>query len=329
MRPRRVGGRGASLMVGMTAFLLVASLTSLGPAVLSSPAYATSSVSSLKAQATHLSEELIQEQLQVGGYEQLYNVSLAKVAQDQSDISETEGRIGQDKLRITADRQRLTQQALSSYINSGSSEANSDLSVLDGGGPSANREEYEQVATGDLQTTIDQLHTDQGTLQTYELVLKQREVADSQAESEASKLTGQAQSTENELVAQQGEIKGQLAAAMQQAQAVQTSTVTAVVDAASGADALNLTDPPLNAFLQCVVQAESGGNYSAVSANGMYMGAFQFSQSTWNEAAMLASLPQLVGVPPNEATKAEQDTLAVALYAADGEQPWYDPCTGK
>jgi hypothetical protein len=30
----------------------------------------------------------------------------------------------------------------------------------------------------------------------------------------------------------------------------------------------------------------------------------------------------LVGVQPNDATKAEQDTVAVALYALDGDRPW-------
>ena len=77
-----------------------------------------------------------------------------------------------------------------------------------------------------------------------------------------------------------------------------------------------------------MVQAESGGNYGAVSPNGLYMGAFQFSQSTWNLAAQAAGLPSLVGVRPNLATKAEQDTVAVALYALDGEQPWLgDRCS--
>jgi resuscitation-promoting factor RpfB len=76
------------------------------------------------------------------------------------------------------------------------------------------------------------------------------------------------------------------------------------------------------------VQAESGGNYGAVSPNGDYMGAFQFSQSTWNMAAQAAGLPFLVGVPPNQATKAEQDTVAVALYSLDGERPWLgDRCS--
>ena len=89
-----------------------------------------------------------------------------------------------------------------------------------------------------------------------------------------------------------------------------------------------MADPALPPFLQCVVQAESGGHYGAVSPNGMYMGAFQFSQSTWNFAAHAAGLDDLVGVPPNRASKPEQDTVAVALYALDGERPWLgDRCS--
>ena len=38
---------------------------------------------------------------------------------------------------------------------------------------------------------------------------------------------------------------------------------------------MTATDPTLNPFLQCVVQAESGGDYQAVSPNGLYMGVFQ------------------------------------------------------
>jgi len=89
-----------------------------------------------------------------------------------------------------------------------------------------------------------------------------------------------------------------------------------------------VADPALNPFLQCVVQAESGGDYGAVSPNGLYMGAFQFSQPTWDTAAQDAGLGFLVGVPPNEATKPEQDSVAVALYALDGDQPWLgDRCS--
>ena len=91
---------------------------------------------------------------------------------------------------------------------------------------------------------------------------------------------------------------------------------------------VSTTDPALPPFLACVVQAESGGDYQAVSPNGLYMGAFQFSQSTWNFAAQAANRPDLVGVPPNQASKADQDTLAVTLFALDGERPWLgDRCS--
>jgi septal ring factor EnvC (AmiA/AmiB activator) len=93
----------------------------------------------------------------------------------------------------------------------------------------------------------------------------------------------------------------------------------------SGASSGNPSLPP---FLQCVLQAESSGNYAAVSPGGTYMGGFQFSQATWNQAAQLAGMPQLINVPPNQATPAQQDDLAIALYNADGQQPWNDSCRG-
>ena len=65
----------------------------------------------------------------------------------------------------------------------------------------------------------------------------------------------------------------------------------------------NMIDPTLNPFLQCVVRVESGGNYQAVSPNGLYMGAFQFSQPTWNYAAQASNWAILIGVPPNRASR--------------------------
>ena len=100
------------------------------------------------------------------------------------------------------------------------------------------------------------------------------------------------------------------------------TTTSTSLSASSGAS----SDPSLPPFLQCVLQAESSGNYAAVSPGGTYMGGFQFSQATWNQAAQLAGMPQLVNVPPNQATPAQQDDLAIALYNADGQQPWLDRC---
>jgi len=115
--------------------------------------------------------------------------------------------------------------------------------------------------------------------------------------------------------------KAALAAAEKAAAAAQKAGTGSATGVKAGRPT-PVADPALNPYLQCVVEAESHGDYGAVSANGMYMGAFQFSQSTWNLAAGAAGLSALVGVPPNLASKAEQDAVAVALYALDGHQPW-------
>jgi hypothetical protein len=66
-------------------------------------------------------------------------------------------------------------------------------------------------------------------------------------------------------------------------------------------------DPASEATRQCIVGKESGGNYAIVSSNGMYHGAYQFSQSTGNIAAQKMGRPDLVGVPPQTWNRNEQD----------------------
>lgn len=66
---------------------------------------------------------------------------------------------------------------------------------------------------------------------------------------------------------------------------------------------------------------ESGGNYQIVSPNGLYRGAYQFSVPTWDSVAA-AVYPSLVGVDPAQASPADQDAMAYALYAMSGASPW-------
>ncbi len=88
--------------------------------------------------------------------------------------------------------------------------------------------------------------------------------------------------------------------------------------------------PPVDAgsaaFLACVRQRESRGNYQVVSSNGVYHGAYQFSQSTWNATAQHAGRPDLVGVAPSQASPSDQDALALALYNWQGKSPWGGHC---
>lgn len=66
--------------------------------------------------------------------------------------------------------------------------------------------------------------------------------------------------------------------------------------------------------LDAIASCESGGNPSAVSADGSYRGKYQFSFETW--AAVGGS------GDPAAAPEAEQDYRAALLYAQSGSSPW-------
>jgi muramidase (phage lysozyme) len=75
------------------------------------------------------------------------------------------------------------------------------------------------------------------------------------------------------------------------------------------------------AKLASIRNCESRGNYSAVSANGRYRGAYQFNQSTWNGVAS-RHYPNLVGKDPARVAPYQQDAMALALISERGFSAW-------
>ena len=319
-------------------------------------------ISSLQAQAKTVSQQLIEEQLQVGAYQQQYSVSSAKVAADDAAIAQIGQQIAVDQRQIAVKTSSVRRQAIRSYIAYGTGSSGAAGGLFSGSQEgSQEATEYGSIAVGNITTALDQLHTAQRALQSQQAVLHQQQAQDQADLNVQTTSLRQADASQQQLESVQAQVTGQLASAVAAQAAAQAATAAAAVAAAQKAAAAKssvraapagpapsapvpvtsvpsgttgpaqgagLPDPTLNPFLQCVVQAESGGNYQAVSPNGLYMGAFQFAQGTWNTAAQAAGLPYLIGVPPNEASKAEQDTVAVALYALDGEQPWLgDRCS--
>jgi peptidoglycan hydrolase CwlO-like protein len=321
-------------------------------------------ITDLRAQATSISQQLVQEQLQVGAYQQQYSVASAAVNSDAQAIAQLGQEIQQDQREIGARTGDVRTQAIRSYTDYGTGTSGAEASLFTGSEQRVQAaSEYTGIAIGNITTDLDQLTSARRALQADQSALQQQQARDQADLARQSSALGQADSTQAQLEASQAQVTGQLATAVAQQAAAQNAAAAAAVAAArkaaakaptsspalsastapsgsgtvpsapaatapGGPGSVNIPDPALNPFLQCVVQAESGGNYGAVSPNGLYMGAFQFSQPTWNMAAQAAGLPFLVGVPPNLATKAEQDTVAVALYALDGEQPWLgDRCS--
>jgi peptidoglycan hydrolase CwlO-like protein len=355
--------RVRTLSIVLSTLVSVAALSALPG---SRPASADQ-VSDLQAQATAIAQKVVLEQLQVGAYQQQYSVVSARVSADNQAVAATAQQIATDRVAIAQKTGEVRQQAIRSYLDYGTG-ANSATSTLFSGSQESAQatSEYTGIAVGNITTAMDQLRTAQGTLEAHATALRQQQAQDQSDEAKQATALSQANGTAQSLATLQSQVTGQLATAVAAQAAARQAAAAAAVAAAqkaaaqqapvgtsaraptrssaptagapsttatSGAPSAQApvasgTDPALNPFLQCVVQAESGGDYQIVSANGMYMGAFQFSQSTWNVAAQAAGRPDLVGVPPNEASKADQDTLAVTLYSLDGERPWLgDRCS--
>jgi hypothetical protein len=87
---------------------------------------------------------------------------------------------------------------------------------------------------------------------------------------------------------------------------------------------LNAAAPPASnddvaAVMAKIAQCESGGDITAVSANGRYFGKYQFSRATWRRMGGRGN--------PARASEAEQDRRAAALYRQEGTAPW--PVCGR
>jgi hypothetical protein len=83
---------------------------------------------------------------------------------------------------------------------------------------------------------------------------------------------------------------------------------------------------PTAAQWDAVRKCESTHNYRAVSPSGLYRGAYQFSQQTWDWVAGI-HWPHLVAIDPIDAEPAWQDVMAYTLYAMRGWDQW--PICGK
>lgn len=85
------------------------------------------------------------------------------------------------------------------------------------------------------------------------------------------------------------------------------------------ATGLQLSTPPANADPNPTTwtrlrDCESGDNYTVISPNHHYYGAYQFDLRTWHTVGGTGY--------PNQATPIEQDYRALYLYRMRGWQPW-------
>jgi hypothetical protein len=191
---------------------------------------AADQVSDLKAQAAQIAQDLVLEQLQIGAYQQQYDVDIAKVQRDEAKIGSTEHQIQADISRVSRDHKRLQAEAVSAYINL---DPGFDGALFDGNQNNAlAKGEYEEVVGGDIALTMDVLHTDENGLRAERIILEQQEAQDQATTNQEGALANAASQTQGELESKQSEITGELAVAVAQQQAAQAAAAAAAVRAA-------------------------------------------------------------------------------------------------
>jgi hypothetical protein len=118
------------------------------------------------------------------------------------------------------------------------------------------------------------------------------------------------------------------AEALRQSTASAASAASTASAASSVASSTGSCAGSISCFLACTRAHESdtAGGYQALSPDGIYRGAYQFDQTTWNSVATSIGRGDLSGVNPAAANPADQDLLATALYEMRGNQPWGGRC---
>jgi len=93
-------------------------------------------------------------------------------------------------------------------------------------------------------------------------------------------------------------------------------TLAAMGISSASARAAKNTAPPgtASARLESIARCESGGDPTAVSADGRYRGKYQFSRATWRSLGGTGD--------PAAAPEAEQDRLAALLLERQGPGAW-------
>ncbi len=201
-------------------------------------------LSDAKAQAAAITAKIQADQAQISALSGQVQAADYHLSQLNSEIAANQAEVTKDQAEVTKDHGQLRTQAIADYTDSGTSNQvtqmfSSNINTSD------IRSEYSAIATGNVTTTIDNLHTAQAKLQATQSALDQQQ---SQAtttrdtlqssENQATSLANQDQATLNSVDSTiQNLIAQQQAAAAAAAKAAATAAFNAKLAASQQAQA--------------------------------------------------------------------------------------------
>jgi cell wall-associated NlpC family hydrolase len=242
-----------------------------GTVLLASRPASGDAISSAKAQAAAIESELTAAQDRMSALGQQYDAAASHLSQVNANIATTKQAIAADQKQVSADRTRLSKAAIANYVSDGS--ASGDNPIFSGNEKTAGAAtEYNQIAQGDINLAVANLHTAENTLNAQQAQLQsqqqqaQQAVATEQAAVNQNAQEVQAQKNalaqENSQIAtlinQQQQAEAAAAAKLAQTR-IAAAAATRTVSSSSGSSGLNnFAPPPTAAGGAGAVQAAEG-----------------------------------------------------------------------
>ncbi len=228
----------ALLAVGTPALVTTATATAAG---------AASPLSLEQAKAAQIEAEIQQTGQEIGALDQRYEAALATKAALDRQVASTEAQIARSLTKVAGDKVVLHKAAIEAYVSGGTSAAtdalfsSSQTSAMDSS-------VYNQVVTGDLDTSMDVLHTAVGQLDAQRQTLRSEDAEAARAVATARDAYESAQTLETQEEAALAQVKGQIATLIDQQQAaeraVQEATARTEITAAAEQPATAPPPPP-------------------------------------------------------------------------------------
>jgi len=175
--------------------LLPLAIVTAGTWVLVAPTASSGAdqLASAKAQAAQIEAQIQSEGQHIDALSQQYDAANYELQEVDGRITTAQAQLTRDQAQVTQDELQLRQQAVRDYMINGTSDT---MSQLFSGNQDASevRNEYDQIATGNVDTTVSTLHTAQTQLQSEQASLRGEQSQAQAARASAATSQQQAQS---------------------------------------------------------------------------------------------------------------------------------------
>jgi cell wall-associated NlpC family hydrolase len=228
---------------------------------LARPAGAANTLTSAKAQAAKLEQEISSTGQQIDALDQKFEAAQANKASLDQQITVTQAKIGQTRKNVSTDRAKLSQAAVNAYMDTGSSAATNPI-FSSSQTATADAREYDNVSEGNLTTAVDNLNTAQNGLSAQEASLHQQDAQAAQAEASVHAAVQAAQTLEAQQTQAFSQVKGQIATLIAQQQKAAAAAAEAAAQAKLAA-AQAAAQAQAQAQVQTQAQTRSAGAAAA------------------------------------------------------------------